>query len=750
MSMAMLTVIRIIWVLAAYIGVTLFLPWIILRKKLAGIGSVSTKFMAYFMIGNFYIMNLVFLLQLLHISCRLTLVIGTALPFVFAAYKYKDSVFPVLEKAIERIRLIAGGEIGKKTLILKFERKLRGLSSGTVGKWMSSHWPDIVLTLGIVLLIFYMYGTNAVKVYGYCASDMVVHHYWLSEMIHNNIFVDGVYPFGMHCVLYYLNGVFGIPGHVLFRIFGIVQTLMIHLMLLAFLRALCKSKYAPYAGLVVYLLSDRYFKYTYYRYYATLPQEFGMLFILPAVYFVIAFLKEKDFVLTEKKKTVCSRTAGLYLILFAVSVSMTLAVHFYGTIITGLFCIGIGAGFCFRCFRWRYFKRLMVAGIAGICIAVLPMAAAYVTGTPLQPSLNWGMSVLSGSTETMPADQEQEERDGEHLSAASDNEEQPVKGKSLTARMKGLYYKILRELNYYVVSYDARMPRFLLGSIGLLFLLGILWCILRRSEYGAVLMSASVFMLLMTVLQSAGGLGLPQVIEMSRLAVYYAYGSVLLVSLCLDAVLFLLFQGNRAMDLGSLGALGAVCVATGLLGIRVPVCLTAYETNGAMLCLQNIIHENRNAGNWTICSANDERWMVDEYSNGYHYETITFLRQMEETDSFASVTIPSSNVYFFIEKKPGLYMDRMNTEKPDKTVSPEGLRESLSRQPGIQPYIGDARWVTMSHMYYWAQEFKRLYPNEMEVYYEDDAFVCYRVRQNEYSLYNFAVDYGYAGETQKD
>ena len=144
MSMAMLTVIRIIWVLAAYIGVTLFLPWIILRKKLAGIGSVSTKFMAYFMIGNFYIMNLVFLLQLLHISCRLTLVIGTALPFVFAAYKYKDSVFPVLEKAIERIRLIAGGEIGKKTLILKFERKLRGLSSGTVGKWMSSHWPDIV------------------------------------------------------------------------------------------------------------------------------------------------------------------------------------------------------------------------------------------------------------------------------------------------------------------------------------------------------------------------------------------------------------------------------------------------------------------------------------------------------------------------------------------------------------------------------------------------------------------------------
>lgn len=747
MSMAMLTVIRIIWVLAAYIGVTLFLPWIILRKKLAGIGSVSTKFMAYFMIGNFYIMNLVFLLQLLHISCRLTLVIGTALPFVFAAYKYKDSVFPVLEKAIERIRLIAGGEIGKKTLILKFERKLRGLSSGTVGKWMSSHWPDIVLTLGIVLLIFYMYGTNAVKVYGYCASDMVVHHYWLSEMIHNNIFVDGVYPFGMHCVLYYLNGVFGIPGHVLFRIFGIVQTLMIHLMLLAFLRALCKSKYAPYAGLVVYLLSDRLYQYAYYRYYATLPQEFGMLFILPAVYFAIAFLKEKEFTFTEKKKRLCSPAARLYLILFAVSVSMTLAVHFYGTIITGLFCVGIGVGFCFRCFRWRYFKRLMVAGTAGICIAILPMAAAYVTGTPLQPSLNWGMSLLSsGSTETEPEESSEEEES----SALTDQKEQPVKKESLALRMKRLYHTVLHELEYYVINHDARIPRLLLGSTGLLFLLGILWCILRRTEYGAVLLSASVFMLLLTILQSADGLGLPQVIEVSRHAVYYAYGSVILLSFCLDAVLFLLLKGNRLMDLSSLGVLAAVCVVTGLTGIRTPVCLTAYETNGAMICLENIIRENRGGETWTICSANDERWMVDEYAYGYHYEMITFLRQIEETDGFASVAIPSSNVYFFIEKIPGLYVDYINTEKAEKQVSAQGAKKPLSKWPGIVPYIGDARWVTMSHMYYWAQEFKRLYPNEMEVYYEDDAFVCYRVRQNEYSLYNFAIDYGYAGETQKD
>lgn len=49
----------------------------------------------------------------------------------------------------------------------------------------------------------------------------------------------------------------------------------------------------------------------------------------------------------------------------------------------------------------------------------------------------------------------------------------------------------------------------------------------------------------------------------------------------------------------------------------------------------------------------------------------------------------------------------------------------------------------MSRMYYWAQEFGRLYPNEMQVYLETDQFVCYRVEQNMYKLFNFAIDYGY-------
>ena len=51
-----------------------------------------------------------------------------------------------------------------------------------------------------------------------------------------------------------------------------------------------------------------------------------------------------------------------------------------------------------------------------------------------------------------------------------------------------------------------------------------------------------------------------------------------------------------------------------------------YVSNGALTCLSNIIKENEDK-TWTIVSANDETQMGLDH--GWHYETITFLRNME-------------------------------------------------------------------------------------------------------------------------
>lgn len=745
MSMTVLTVFQIIGVMAAYLSVALVLPWILLRKRLRCF-RLAARFMAYFMAGNFYIMNLVFLLQLLRLSCRLTLVLGTLVPFLAVLFiKHKGTFAAAAERQSRRMRIVFEGQMGRRTLMLRIGSRLKDISSGVAGEWLAHRWPEMLLALGTAALILVMYGLNAVSVHGYCASDMVQHNYWINYMDQNRIFVDGVYPFGFHCVMYYLHELFGIPVFVLLRVFALTQTLMIHFMLLAFLRLVCKSKLTPYMGVMVYTASDIFYQYTYYRYFAPLPQEFGMLFILPAVYFVIAFLCEKNF---------GSSFSRFCLILFAGCISMTLSAHFYDTVIAGLLCIGIAGGFCYRCFRWGYLRRLAAAGAAGLLVALLPMAAAYAMGTPLQGSLHWGMAMLSqeGGEEVDGEQRAEEENENEadpsggaenagEENGAEPSEGEKAPGKPWTEVLSGILDAVLGKMQYYVTNDSAPAARFMLGSVGALLAMGILWFLLRRIDYGALMVSFGIFMGLLCLLQASGELGLPQLVEVSRYSVYIGYGLPVVWSLCADGVLYLLFREKKAINIGGAVALAAACAAVALTGIRKPVCLSAYETNEAIACVTNILRENRDGTSWTICSANDEQQMT--WGKGYHYETIEFLRKMEKLEEGASVIIPTDTVYFFVEKVPILYYDYLNTIKPDRKVSSEGAMEPLTEAKGILPYIGEERWVTMSHMYYWAQEFRRLYPNEMEIYYETDGFVCYRVRQDGFSLYNFAIDYGY-------
>ena len=51
--------------------------------------------------------------------------------------------------------------------------------------------------------------------------------------------------------------------------------------------------------------------------------------------------------------------------------------------------------------------------------------------------------------------------------------------------------------------------------------------------------------------------------------------------------------------------------------------------------------------------------------------------------------------------------------------------------------------MIMSKMYYWANEYMRLYPNDFTIYYEDNEFICYKLIQNTSNLNNLIIDYGY-------
>ena len=76
MSMNTLMMIQIAEVFASYTLITLLLPWIALRKVFRKF-TIPEQIMGYFLAGNFYVIYLVFLVQFLHISGRISLIIGS-------------------------------------------------------------------------------------------------------------------------------------------------------------------------------------------------------------------------------------------------------------------------------------------------------------------------------------------------------------------------------------------------------------------------------------------------------------------------------------------------------------------------------------------------------------------------------------------------------------------------------------------------------------------------------------------------
>ena len=793
MTMTMLTVLQIAQALVVYSLVTLVLPGILLHKRLAGY-RMSERLIGYFLIGNFYLINLVFLLQFLHLSYPVTLWIGTLAPFGWKIWKKRKQIQPVMmaNSMFKTVIHVLRKELGIKTLL---SRKCKAFSqqySKQIKWWLAQYWPDLLFFCLIMVGVFYIYGTNIVTVFGYKASDVPVHNLWINEMDHNNIFANGVYPHGFHCIIYYLHAAFGIRTYILLRVFCVVQTLFIHLALLVSLKVICRVRFTPYLGTAAYLMIAIYNHSAVARYSSTLPQEYGMLFIFPAGVLAIRFFeeyaasqKEKD----EAQKKQQKQRILEYLVGFAISFSLTLTVHFYDTMPAGVLCMGIAVGFCFRFCRWRYFWRIIVAGIASIVLAVVPMAVGVAVGHPLQGSLYWALGVMNGDDDednnqqtTVIIDKDgneiriagqvdeeliqklvngeeiEEDESGEdstiNILKESETEtqavQQEVSAPSIFERLKNKLSIILNQIQVYCTEASRKVAYSIITGIFLLLLFGFVTMLLGQNDYAGTLFSIGFYMLFMCVMQALTALGLPELMQPSRLCIFFCYSLGLVWALDADALIFLTFgwMKRKWVENGVCGVMAVgLSVATVVLGlVRTPMTTGALETNGAIVCLTNIIRENETY-NWTLLSANDEHQMIVD--DGRHYEIITFLRELKDLEKNSSITFPTEYVYFFIEKQPINYAgsaDDIDLEP----VSEAGAQIAVNMEEGILAYSGEARWGTMSHMYYWAQAFQKLYPKEMEVYYEDEEFICYRLHQNMESLYNLAINYGYNNPKQQE
>lgn len=389
-------------VMLAY-GFVLYLwPMVVFEKHLAG-KSLTYRFGFCVTVPPLLINAGVLFLGLLHVLrpwVTSILFFGVFLWRLFANH-------PPFRRLAADVQALSHGSMTARRLLLRSGERLRsGLKN-----WFSPFWTrtagkraELALLLVLVLFgtIYFSYG--AFDEHSYGCGDMYVHHQWIHGLVEGKAFYNGIYPEGMHCVVYLTSTLFGIP---LFSGMQFLAGVHIHVLLIGiylFMREVFRSRVAPLAALALFLMLNQTSfveVVSMSRLYWTLPMEYALHTAFLSAAFLMRFLRAvargRRVTLHPFKPKQWGILHDPDLFLFAACVALSLAVHFFCTIIAAFFCIIVALVYLRQILRKGSFVPLAAAVLIAFGAAVAPMGAAYAAGYPLQGSLYWAMGVIDKS-----------------------------------------------------------------------------------------------------------------------------------------------------------------------------------------------------------------------------------------------------------------------------------------------------------------------------------------------------------------
>lgn len=773
----------------------LAVPSLILRKTLAG-RTTAQKYVICVVAGNFFYITLVLALGLVHLTNRYVLIGASLIIPAVIGIRRRQQLIELFWKGWNNVFRLVRGENSLRFLTKKFICWTGDQVWDLVGpgiKRVARNWIEWLLFAFCSGFILWLYSLT--DHFGPQFSDLVIHMRWINQVDQGIIFGEGIYPFGMHALIYYIHKVFNIYTARLILLFGVVQTFYIFTMLLAFLKEICRYRYTPYLTYLAFAVGNWILSNLQRRYYAALPQELGMLFILPCAIALIHFfrsreeeekkyrrMKQENLLYTQIGTGKTTPESTLWLWILIISFSLTLTVHFYDTIIAGCLVAVVAVVYIRQIFRWDTFRRLAAAGVLSLAIAIAPMAIAFAGGTPLEGSLYWALEVmgvditsleesLSQQTDAQkdqedqssflleaaalewempeensssPEETEQPKAENNEIEAEISLSEAPEQESAVEVRFAQALNQIDEFLRKTIFKDEMSYKIWGFFVILMILMIPVLW-IAREWEYSRYIMIGLGYNFLLLAMTAFPQLGLPSIVDNGRLSIFFSYTALVCFSQAADGILVLMGKfipwTKPLQFISMILALGAVgyTVSPGQLRVR-DVSASELQTDGAALCVFDIM-ENYPYQKWTIVSCNEERNMVSPVA--WHYEAADFLWDIEDYGTAEKIYIPTQYVFFFVEKNVLNYALEPEFTQLDGHVSAEWASYDLPWRNQLDHYSGTNRIIINSRLYYWAQEYMERYPNEMKIYYEDEDFVCYFIEQNEYYLNNFAIDYGY-------
>ncbi len=752
-----------IQVFAACAVVELLLPLFMWRNYLRG-KSYGYRFAFCLVTQNAYLINLVLLLGFLKISNVYTMLLGIAVQYVLVTRQFPGKVKTHRFAEFGRyMRRLQNGTKKPKAVFYDGRRLLLGQMKKAlrwnVWRHIREHWVEYLFLAAAVAYNASFLTHNMNLYHSVQFSDIPVHQAWVYELAQNGVlFADGIYPFGMHAMIYAVQALFFLDLREVMLYFGAFQTVMLVLCVYLLARKIFRWKYSALIALIFFSLFLNQG-----RYVASLPQEAGMFSVTLCAYFLIEFFHTPLAKHTLSKdgpvrrflrinQYVSRRYFTVNALMFMLCVSLTIAYHFYTAIAACLFVVAIVLANFVKALTKRYWVPVLLSGVLGVLIAVAPFAACYVTGTPFQESMNWAMTVmegkkyegdnyqanfeqsLSGDTarDAAAADGGTAETGAADVTAANAS---PLAGLSFVDKVRFVYHAMRDYVSVTLLS--ETMTRLL----ELCFAAGVLCALLslpfkKLRQFGQDYAAVILYTMMIMVVGAAQTLKITEIIAASRAGTFIDPFLGIPYAIAADFVFGLLAAAfpRRFRPLLAL-SYTAACAALVLAVFQFNMQHPFFEVNLAYYnepeYLVRHIRKDYPRDTFTVISTTDERYPVMDY--GYHENLSKFMNMVNGNEP--EFKIPTPYVFVFIEKTviQDYYYGRVD-------VSLDYAKKEFVYMADNQDYYYQ-RAVLESQAYYWARRMMELYPNNVHVYYEDDIYVAYLIEQNPYYLYDFQMDY---------
>ncbi|MCQ2493964.1 MAG: hypothetical protein MJ104_05110 [Lachnospiraceae bacterium] len=829
-------------ILIVYMILMFAWPSLLFRKLLKG-KSIRYR-IAFCPTVSVVIINLVVMIlglfKILHPAVTGVLFYGSVLISIYRMVPNKA------EKIVEAGRVIAGS-YGIKQLFFNLFRNTRiGLNNikTEIKKRLEGHYFEYILLAVVTVfgVVYFAYGSF--RNYSYGAGDLYVHHAWIYGLLKGKIYAAGIYPEGMHSMIYAMRTLFGVNTYNAILFTGSIHTIVLLLNVYVFFREVFRSRITPILALTVFLTIDVLCVHEVVgisRLQWTLPQEFAFFTIFAVASALLRYVNGNSEgsaiealrkIFTRKKKV--DENADIFederkhrflysdeLLIVMLAVSASISIHFYATGMAFLLCVAIVPFAVHKLFNVKRLVPILLSLAIGILIAIVPMVGAYATGTPFQNSLKWAISVITGDgnnyDDGIPYDDMMNEfdifDDSIFNDSTGDLDGEDFMDSNVSAELSTLMIGAGNSLNSTVginnqsvttastanskaaMGVGNRIENFF-GRIAkysykllygesrgtLIIVLSVLALIIfvvakianivyvKRSwdtdtgiylfdGYFVLVFASFLFMLFYT----SRAVGLPEIIARSRLC---GIAQIIICAVCLIPVDLLLwvieikFQPKVLVITAWIGV-AAIFIVTKATGNYHGYLYIEYSRyNQAVMCTKSII-DQLPPKSYTVVSPIDELYQLAEY--GYHEELIGFINDCVEKD----YTIPTEYVFIFFEKKPIKYGQCYFYDGPGWLAEEkytEYFEEYSSQAPALItanssieiatgpfykfPIVSSAysellsRLVLESRLLKWVEDYNKLYPTELHVFYEDDSFVCYYFKQNPDCLYQLGFEEG--------